>query len=248
MGFGFKFDDVAPEKGSPSTDPLVSFAAPEAPTGYNQEEGRGNSIIREATFTAARDIPHMGIDAMGAADQAAMLDAARDAGRTTVSTDDIETHRETIRTMIGGNMVTPEILDRLPPDARQAAEPIVEAEMRRMGRNPDESAAERDDRVAREQAEVQQAMQGVIQGTGLIGALDSMTGQAQPQPQPAMAIEEAPQRDMSNPFAALLGGFSGPQLAYADMGDTGQVLADHNNLNHGLAKGPEKGVGGLALA
>lgn len=245
MAFGFGFNEVvAPERGSPATDPLASFAPPAAPEGYAPEEGRAPSIIREAPLTAIRDIPHMGVDAMGAADQAAMLDAAYQAGRTTVQLEDIENHRETIRNLIGSNMVAPEILDRLPPDARMAAEPVVEAEMRRMGRNPDETAGERDQRVAREQEEVQQAMQGVIAGAGLIGALDNMTGQAQPQPEMAAT----PERDGANPFAGLLAGFSGPKLAVADMGETGQALADHANLQHGLATGEQRERGGIGIA
>lgn len=244
MGFGFGFNEVvAPERGSPATDPIAALA-PKEPEGYVAEEGRGASIIREAPATAQRDVAHLGIDgAMQAADRAAMLDRAYEAGRTTVQADDIDTYRGTIQNLIGGNMVVAEILDRLPPDARGAAEPLIEAEMRRMGRNPDETAGERDQRVAREQEEVQQAMQGVIAGTGLTGALDSMTGQAQPQP-----AQAAPERDTQNPFASMLAGFNGPKLAVADMGDTGQVLADHNNLQHGLAKGEQRERSSLGVA
>ncbi len=203
--------------------------------------GNDSAVAAGATRTAANTgidrALALGGEFQGGQDRMDVLD--RGQGHS-FSSADIEGRMNDIRTQIQGNRVSDEILSTLPAELRSAAEPVVEAEMRRLGHNPDETAAQRDTRVAEEQQQIQQGIGAAITGAGLTGALDGITGQNQ-QPTQTAGLgqgKEEPQKTNDHPFAGLFAGM--PKLACMDMGSTGACLADHNNLNHGLAKGPEQ--------
>lgn len=101
--------------------------------------------------------------------------------------------------------------------------------------------------------DTQQALWGgagaAIGGAGVLGALDNLTGQNQQQADKQASAGQSGPSQGANPMAGLLAasGFKGQKFDVADMGPTGQFLADHDNIKHGLAKGPEQRQHGAGM-
>lgn len=232
--FGFGAENYVSDRDISTPLPLSSTDKDTKPDTSASEDvkGRGelSSLNRGSVVTAGLegDIAHMGTDFMEAALDAAVLDAAYAEGRSTVSSSHLKDYEGVIRDAVTGpgQAVADEIEAMIPAELRPLAEARIEAEMRRNGRDPDETAAQRDQRVQEEQSQIQDAVLG---GTGLLGALDNMTGQAK---QP-----EVTQSKDNNPFAALLAG-AGP----FNLGDR-DAMVDFGGGTAGLVAAQERSIG-----
>lgn len=239
--FGFGAENYVSDADISTPRPLSSPPKNSNPDASEDVKGRGDlaSLNRGSVVTAGLegDLAHMGTDFIGAAQDADMLNAAHAAGRSTVSSSDLAQYDGVIKNAVTGpsQAVSDEIQAMIPAELRPLAEARIDAEMRRSGRNPDETAQQRDQRVQEEQSQIQDAVLG---GTGLLGALDSMSGQAKP----VVPDKQASESKENSPFEGLLAGFGPLNLGSSakDMGATGAVLADHANLQHGLATDQER--------
>jgi hypothetical protein len=234
-GFGFGAD-LYGSGGATTFSLATEEAAGDANTGsYEAKQGRGNTIVTDTPGIAYTVDNYTGIDYATAQQDLGILQNERASGRSTFSSADIEAQLPSIRTQITNNAVTDEILATMSPELRSAAEPIVEAEMRRLGRNPDETGQERDTRVAQEQQALQNGMFGLALASGaagqqteqgLSGALNSMAGK----------MAQEPQKEASNPFGISSDVLATLRGTMVDFGEGTKGFAAAMEANAGYSK------------
>lgn len=115
------------------------------------------------------------------------------------------------------------------------------------------TSAEQIQQQQQQQAEqTQQALWGgagaAIGGAGVTGALDNIFSQNQPSQSQERPAQVA-QGQGNSTFAGLLAGLGPLNLGESarEMGPTTAFLADHANIQHGLANGPEQRQRGAAI-